>query len=82
LARLPVWAFHGAQDDIVPVEHTLRMVRALQQLGALVRVTVYPSTGHDAWTPAYRNPALYAWLSCQRRHPGRRGDVESTGASE
>lgn len=29
--------------------------------------TVYTGEGHDAWTPAYDNPALWDWLFAQRR---------------
>ncbi len=63
LASLPVWAFHGAKDPVVPVEESRRMVRLLQRLGARdVKLTVYPDAGHDSWTRTYADPELYAWF--------------------
>lgn len=60
---LGVWAFHGALDRIVPLEESERMVAALQAAGASdVKLTVYPEVSHDAWTRAFLNPELYAWL--------------------
>ena len=63
LARLGVWAFHGARDETVPLEESTRMVQALQQAGVgEARLTVYPEADHDAWTPTYANAGLYDWL--------------------
>jgi predicted peptidase len=56
LRHLPVWAFHGARDPIVPLQRTVEMVEALRQCGGNVRFTVYPEAGHDAWTAMYANP--------------------------
>jgi predicted peptidase len=27
-----------------------------------VKHTVYPEAGHDSWTQAYNDPALFDWL--------------------
>ncbi len=63
LRTLPVWAFHGAKDNVVPLEESERMVNALRKLGAKeVKFTVYPDAGHDAWTETYNNPEFYDWL--------------------
>jgi hypothetical protein len=43
------------------------MVRAIEQLGGKVRFTIYPDTGHDAWTEAYNDPQLYEWLLQHKR---------------
>jgi predicted peptidase len=68
LQQLAVWAFHGARDIIVPLHESERMIEALQSIGARdVTFTVYPEGEHDAWTPAYANPELYAWLLRHRR---------------
>lgn len=67
LKDLPVWAFHGDADPIVPFWESERMVAALKQLGDEVRFTTYPKGGHDAWTESYANPELYAWLLSHRR---------------
>ena len=71
IAHLPVWAFHGALDTAVPLAGDQEMVNAVRAAGGNVRFTVYPGVGHNAWDPAYADPALYAWLLAQRRQPGR-----------
>ena len=63
---VPVWAFHGAMDTVVPVEASVAMVRALRAAGGDVRFTVYPDAGHDAWTATYADPAVYDWLLSHR----------------
>lgn len=67
LARVPVWAFHGAKDPAVPLERSEKMVEALKRCGNNVRFTVYPEAGHDSWTESYANPQLYDWLLQQKR---------------
>lgn len=68
LARdVPVRAFHGADDDVIPVEESRLLVRALQAAGADVELTVYPGVGHDSWTQTYEKPELYTWLLAQSR---------------
>jgi predicted peptidase len=67
IARLPIWAFHGAEDDVSPVENTREMVRGLRALGSPVRYTEYPGVGHDSWGRAYAEPELFPWLFAQKR---------------
>ncbi len=67
IAQLPVWAFHGAKDTVVPLQRSQEMVDEIQRLGGNVRLTVYPEAGHDSWTETYNNPDFYQWLLEQRR---------------
>jgi predicted peptidase len=67
LKTLAVWAFHGAKDDVIRLEESVRMVDAIRELDGEVRFTVYPDAGHDAWTETYNDPALYAWFLEHRR---------------
>jgi predicted peptidase len=64
---VPVRAFHGEEDDVVPVEESRVVVRVLLEAGADVELTVYPGVGHDSWTRTYAQRELYAWLFAQRR---------------
>ncbi|MDD5766610.1 MAG: prolyl oligopeptidase family serine peptidase, partial [Candidatus Marinimicrobia bacterium] len=64
---VPVWAFHGAKDRIVPVHKSEEMVAALKTCGGNVRFTIYPSTEHDSWTATYDNPELYEWFLKQKK---------------
>ncbi len=72
LKDVPVWAFHGAQDDAVPIAGDQAMVDAINACGGQARISVYPDVGHDVWNPAYADPQLYAWLLQQHRHPTRK----------
>jgi predicted peptidase len=68
LRSLPVWAFHGAKDQVVPLEESERMVKALKKVGCKdVKLTVYPEANHNSWTETYNNPELYEWLLKQAR---------------
>jgi predicted peptidase len=68
LKKMPVWAFHNADDTIVAVSGSREMVNALKACGSsLVKYTENKTGGHDAWTAAYGDPALYTWL-LQQRH--------------
>lgn len=72
IARLPIWAFHGARDEVAPVENSREMVAALRALGSPIKYTEYPDVGHESWNRAYAEPELFRWLFAQRRAP--RGD--------
>ena len=67
LVNLPIWAFHGAKDEVVPLERTEAMVDAVKQAGGNIQLTVYPEAGHDSWTETYDNPELYAWFLRHKR---------------
>lgn len=68
LIHTPVWAFHGADDPVVPLSEQQQLIDALKPISkAEVRFTVYPSCGHDSWTQTYANPELYNWLLQHRR---------------
>ncbi len=67
LKHVPVWAFHGARDDVVPPYESQRMVEAVQAAGGNAKLTIYPEATHDAWTETYNNPELYEWLLRHRR---------------
>lgn len=66
IKTVPVWAFHGKKDRVVPIERSEKLVNALRECGGNVRFTVYPNAEHDSWTETYNNPELYAWLLEQR----------------
>ncbi len=67
LRDLPVWAFHGAKDKIIPISEAQGMILALKLCGGDVTFTVYPEAGHDSWTEAYNDPELYSWFLENRR---------------
>ena len=65
---VPIWAFHGVDDDVVPVGKTRAMEEALRAAGARdLHATYYEGVGHDSWTRTYDNPAVYAWMMQRSR---------------
>ena len=67
LKNVPVWAFHGAKDKVIPIELSEQMVQAVKDCGGNAQLTVYPEAGHDSWTETYNNQELYDWLLEHRR---------------
>jgi predicted peptidase len=67
LKDIPVWAFHGAKDSVVPVERTTQMVEATKKFGGNPKLTIYPEANHDSWTETYENPELYTWFLSHSR---------------
>lgn len=67
LQRLPVWAFHGAKDDVVTPDQSRHVVEALRRVGGNVRYTEFAEAGHNAWDAAYATPELWGWAFSQRR---------------
>jgi predicted peptidase len=64
---VPVWAFHGEADEVVPVQGTRSMIEALEKAGGKPKATYYPGVGHDSWTRTYDNPEVIRWLLEQVR---------------
>jgi len=63
---IPIWVFHGAKDDIVPLKRSEEMYEALKEYGK-IEFTVYPEANHDSWTETYEKPKLYEWLLSHKR---------------
>jgi predicted peptidase len=67
LVDVPVWIWHGTEDQSVPVVESRRMSAALEAAGGAARFTELPGVGHNAWDPAYQSEELPRWLFAQRR---------------
>ncbi len=72
LKTLPVWAFHGAKDNVVPLSESERMISVLKTAAGNenAKLTVYPEANHDSWTATYNNPELFKWF-LQHQREGR-----------
>jgi predicted esterase len=64
---LPVWAIHGADDQVVPLSAAQNTVAALKQAGVDVRFSILKDHDHDVWTDTYSDPQFYDWLFQQQR---------------
>src|SRR5687768_2319444 len=68
LKSLPIWAFHGAKDNVVKLVESERMVDVFKRAGNNnVKLTVYPEADHDSWTETYNNEELYKWFLSHTR---------------
>ncbi len=59
LSGVPLWLFHGDQDEAVPVARSQEVAVVLPE----TYLTVYEGVGHDSWTAAYDEPALPGWFA-------------------
>ncbi|MCE0523940.1 MAG: dienelactone hydrolase family protein [Methylacidiphilales bacterium] len=67
IKNLPVWAFEGQKDTVVPPSQVVGMVDAIRQAGGRAHLTLFAQAGHDSWDDAYATDALYTWLLAQKR---------------
>lgn len=68
LTQLPMWVFHGEDDNVVPAEESKRLVDIIQKDGGKhVKLTLYPGVGHNSWDRAYADEAMWKWLFEQQR---------------
>jgi len=67
IKNVPVWAFHGQNDPVVPVKLATDMVEAVNKNGGDAKLTIYPGVGHDSWRKAYANEELYKWFLAHSR---------------
>lgn len=62
LADVPVWAFHGAKDNVIPLEAEQILVDTLKDCGGDAQFTIFPDVGHDLSSELVYNSELYTWL--------------------
>jgi len=63
LLSIPMWVFHGENDDIVDVIYSRENVNFLKKLGAKeVKYTEYEGVDHKSWERAYREKDFVDWL--------------------
>jgi predicted peptidase len=67
LARVPVWAFHGTDDDVTPASNSEEMVAAIRAAGGDVQLELLPGRGHNI-VDVFERKDLYTWLLEHRRH--------------
>jgi pimeloyl-ACP methyl ester carboxylesterase len=67
LARMPIWAFHGDLDLVVPVGETRRMIELLKDQNPGLKFTIDPGAGHWIHWSIYPGNELYEWFLTNRR---------------
>lgn len=67
IKSIPVWAWHGEKDTMVPASGSREMIEALKKAGAVPKYTEIPNGGHGVWNQAFDDPKLHEWIFAQRK---------------
>ncbi|WP_309397087.1 dienelactone hydrolase family protein [Cerasicoccus maritimus] len=67
LKDMPIWAFHGDEDQAVELSKGQKAIDAVAEAGGEPEFTVYEGVGHNSWDPTYSNDALYDWMLSHSR---------------
>ena len=62
LKEIPIWAFHGRIDVVVPFEETERIIRKLEGKNSAVKFSAEPMVGHWIHWLVYPGQELYDWF--------------------
>jgi pimeloyl-ACP methyl ester carboxylesterase len=62
LVDVPIWAFHGKLDTVVPFEETERLVKRLEGRNRNLRFSAEPDLGHSIHWQVYPGREIYDWL--------------------
>lgn len=56
------WIFHGMKDEVVNPQNSIDIAQALKDVGADVKLTLYPEANHNSWDDAFKEPDFLSWL--------------------
>ncbi len=64
---VPIRAYHGDADTVIPHSQSVAMVEALQECSGIAELITLPGVDHGSWVPTFKDPEFYAWLLSHRR---------------
>lgn len=68
--RAGFWAFHGTDDDVIPLSDSVVLYERLKTLKRDARLTVFENTTHEGVeAAALDDQAMWDWLAQQRLEP-------------
>ncbi len=67
LTNLPIHAYHGDVDSVVPVRNSVDMVDEINRFGGHATLTLFHGVDHNSWDPAYFETDMLSWLYQNRR---------------
>jgi predicted peptidase len=68
LAKVPVHAYAGGKDKVVPAERSKRMIAAIQKAGGKeANIKIYPEEGHNARRAVLSTAEFYNWMFSKKR---------------
>lgn len=67
VSKIPFRVFHGAQDAVVDVNHSKKIVDKLKILNTSVEYIEYPAVNHNSWDNAFAEPDFLEWMFRKKR---------------
>jgi len=67
IANIPIWAFHGTLDKVVPVTRSRNMINAIKNEGGNPKYTEVQTKGHFVWNTAYSTTGIWNWFFNQHK---------------
>ena len=59
---IPIWAFHGEDDPVVPAQRSKDAIEKIKASGGDAQLTLLPGVQHNSWDHAYQKSDLPNWL--------------------
>jgi predicted esterase len=69
LAKVPVWAFHAADDQLVPPTASTDLVAAINQAGGRAFASIVPTGGHNIGARVFARDEVFAFMEHPERMP-------------
>ncbi len=67
ITHLPVWAFHGEEDKIVPHTVNKNMIESINRSGGKAKFTKFKGIGHGCAHETLNNQSTLVWLYNQQK---------------
>ena len=67
LKNVPIWAFHGEDDEVVLCRESVKMTEAVNSCGGTAKLTVCQGVAHNSWDSVYNNESVFDWLLENKR---------------
>ncbi|MDH6305823.1 putative peptidase [Parabacteroides sp. PF5-5] len=67
LKNIPIWAFHGTNDNLIPISETERIINALDKCKGKTKFTKLEGEGHGIQYLYETHPQIYKWMLEQSR---------------
>ena len=61
-AKVPIWIFHGSDDEVVSPKHSLKMAKAIIDSGGSPKMTLYENVNHGSWNNAFSEKDFLKWI--------------------
>lgn len=64
--KMPIWTFHGLDDNLVSPHQTIEMIDALKDVNPNFKYNLFEGVGHDSWDLAFTEETL-KWMLAQSK---------------